>query len=48
MKRGCQNTQKMVKIGWGGSKNQKLKFDNILLTDESLVDKENSIWGRKV
>jgi hypothetical protein len=25
-----------------------LKFDSIFFTDESLVDKENSIWGRKV
>jgi hypothetical protein len=24
------------------------KFDSILLTDESLVHKENSIWGRTV
>jgi hypothetical protein len=31
------------KIGWGGSKIQRLKFDSILLTDESPVNKENSI-----
>jgi len=40
--------RKWSKIGWEGLKLQKLKFDSILLTDESLVDKENSIWGRKV
>jgi hypothetical protein len=25
-----------------------LEFDSIFLTGESLVDKENSIWGKKV
>jgi hypothetical protein len=35
-------------IGWGGSKIQELKFDNTFFTDESPVDKKNSIWGRKV
>jgi hypothetical protein len=40
--------RKWSKIGWEGLKLQKLKFDSILLTDESLVDKENSIWGIKV
>jgi hypothetical protein len=25
-----------------------LKFDSIFLTGESPVDKENSIWGRKI
>jgi hypothetical protein len=39
---------KWSKIGWGGLKIQRLKFDSILLTDDSSVDKENSIWGRKV
>jgi hypothetical protein len=38
---------KWLEIGWGGLKIQELKFDSILLTNESLVDKENSIWGRK-
>jgi hypothetical protein len=33
---------KKAKIGWGGSKMQKVKFDNIFLTDGSLIDKENS------
>ena len=33
------------KIGWGGSKIKILKFDGILLTDESPVDKE--IWFKK-
>jgi hypothetical protein len=36
------------KIGWESSKIQGLTFDNILLTDDSSVGKENSIWGRKV
>jgi len=27
---------------------QRLKFDNISLTDESLVDKENSIWKKYI
>jgi hypothetical protein len=35
-------------MGWGGSKIQGFKFDSISLTDESPVDKENSIGGRKV
>ena len=39
---------KWSKIGWGGLKIQRLKFDSILLTDDSSVDKENSIWERKV
>jgi len=25
-----------------------LKFDSIFFTDEDPIDKENSIWGRKV
>jgi hypothetical protein len=28
-------------------KYKRLKFDSIFLTDGSLVDKENSSWGRK-
>jgi hypothetical protein len=39
---------KWLEIGWGGSKIQELKFDNIFLTDESPVNKENSILGIKV
>jgi hypothetical protein len=27
---------------------QRLKFDSISLTNESLVDKENSIWKKKI
>jgi hypothetical protein len=46
MRRGA--LWKLLEFGWGGSKIQRLKFDSILLTDESSVDKENSIWGRKV
>jgi hypothetical protein len=33
--------RKWLKISWEGSKIQRLKFDNIFFTDESLVDKEN-------
>jgi hypothetical protein len=39
---------KWLKISWGGSKIQELKFNSIFLTNESLVDKKNSIWGRQV
>jgi hypothetical protein len=39
---------KWLEIDWGGSKIQRLKFDSIFFTDESFVDKENSIWKRKV
>jgi hypothetical protein len=38
----------MTKISWGGLKIQELKFDSILLTDESSTDKESSFWGRNV
>ena len=48
MRKDVEVPKKWLKIGWGGSKMQKLKFHNISLTDESPVDKENSIWGRKV
>ena len=48
VKRGCRSAQKKEsKFGWGGSKLQKLKFGSILLTDDSPVDKENSIWEKK-
>jgi len=40
VRKGCQNALKMVKIGCGGSKLQKLNFDSILLIGESLVDKK--------
>ena len=39
VKQGCQSAQIWLKLGWGGSKIQRLKFDSILLTDESPVDK---------
>jgi len=39
---------KRAKIGWEVQKCKKLKFDSIFLTGESPVDKENSIWERKV
>ena len=48
MKEDAKTLRKWLKIGWGGSKIQRLKFDNILLTDESPIHKENLIWGRKV
>jgi len=35
--------KKWSKIDWGGLKIQRWKFDNILLTDESPLDKEHSI-----
>jgi hypothetical protein len=33
--------RKWSRIGWGGSKIQRLKFDGISLTDESPVDEEH-------
>ena len=48
MRKDVGEPKKKSKIGWGGSKIQNLNFDNIFLTDESLNDKENSIWERKV
>jgi len=47
VKKDVRMFRKWSKIGWGGLKIQKLKFNNILLTDESLVDKENSILRKK-
>jgi hypothetical protein len=43
VKRACQNAQKIVKIWFGGFKNIKIKIWQYLLTDDSPVDKENSI-----
>ena len=40
--------RRKVRIGWGGLEIQELNFDVIFLTNESLVGKENSSWGRKV
>jgi hypothetical protein len=40
--------RKWPKIGWESSKIQRLKFDSIVFTDEGSIDKENSIWERKV
>ena len=48
VKKDFKTLKKWSKIGWGGLKIQRLKFGSILLIDESPVDKENSIWGRKV
>jgi len=45
MPKRSENGQKLVEEV---KKTQKLKFDSILLTDKSPVDKENSIWERKV
>jgi hypothetical protein len=38
---------KYLEIGWGGSKIQELKFESILLTGESPVDKEISFLRKK-
>jgi len=38
-----EHSKKWLKNSWGGSKIQRLKFDSVLLTDESAVDKEKSI-----
>jgi len=38
---------KWLEIGWGGSQIQELKFNNIFLTDESPVDKENQFEEEK-
>ena len=43
VKKGCQKAQKMIKNWLRRFKIQKLKFGNILLIDDSLVDKENLI-----
>jgi hypothetical protein len=43
VRRGCQSAHKIAKNWLRRFKNTKLKFDSILLIDESLVDKENSI-----
>jgi hypothetical protein len=48
VKKDVRTLRKWSQNGWGGLKIQKLKFDNILLTDDNPVDKENSIWRRKV
>jgi len=45
MPKRLENNLKLVK---DVKKIQRLKFNSILLTDESPVDKENSIWGRKI
>ena len=36
------------KLDWGGLKIQRLKFDSISLTDESPVDKKNSILKKYI
>ena len=48
VKKDFKTLKKWSKIGWGGFKIRRLTFGSILLIDESLVDKENSIWERKV
>jgi len=48
VKKDVKTLKKWSKIDRGGLKIQKLKFGSILLTDDTPVDKENSIWGRKV
>jgi hypothetical protein len=34
---------KWLEFGWGGSKIQRLKFDSIYLTDESLIRKKYNL-----
>jgi len=41
-RKGCWNAEKMTKLVEKVQKCKMLKFDSIFLTDESLVDKENS------
>jgi hypothetical protein len=47
-RKGCWHAHKWLQIGWVDLKIQELKFNSIFFTDESPVDKKNSIWGRKV
>jgi hypothetical protein len=42
-KTNARAPKKWLKIDLEGLKIQRLKFDSILLTDESPIDKENSI-----
>jgi len=48
VRKGWWIVEKRPKLVLEVQKCKRLKFDSIFLTDESLVDKENSIWGRKV
>jgi hypothetical protein len=43
VKKDVKTLKKWSKIDRGGLKIQKLKFGSILLTDDTPVDKENSI-----
>jgi hypothetical protein len=43
VRRGCRSAHKIVKHWLRRFKIQRLKFDNIFFTDESSIDKENSI-----
>ena len=47
-KKGYWNAEKMPKLVEEVQKCKRVKFDSIFLTDKSPVDKENSIWKRKV
>jgi len=47
-RKGCWNAEKIPKLVEEVQKCKMLEFDSIFLTGESLVDKENSIWGKKV
>jgi hypothetical protein len=40
-------SRKWLEIDWEGLKIQGLKIDSIFFTNESPVDKKNSIWGKK-
>jgi len=44
----CWNDEKMTKLVEEVKKCKRLKFDIIFLSGESPVDKENSIWEKKV
>ena len=43
VKKNVKTLKKWSKIGWERLKIQKLKFNNILLTDDSPVNKKNLI-----
>jgi hypothetical protein len=47
-KKGYWNAEKRPKLVEEVQKCKRVKFDSIFLTDKSPVDKENSIWKRKV
>jgi len=48
VRKGCWNAEKWPKLVKEVKKCKRLKFYSILLTDESLVDKENSILKKYI